>query len=106
MSDMSLLQALLLLIISPIISLLSLVIIVRVIMSWLVSFQIINLHNQLVAAIWQITGRITEPLVAPIRRFMPNLGGLDLSLFVLWLFLFLVNAWFIPGLAYGTLRLF
>ncbi|MBL1431083.1 YggT family protein [Oceanicaulis sp. AH-315-P02] len=106
MASLSLFQALLLFIISPIVSLLIFVIFVRVIMSWLVSFQIINLHNQFVAMIWEISGKITDPLVNPIRRFMPNLGGIDLSLLVLLLFLYLVNNWFIPGLAYGTLRLF
>ena len=106
MANLSLFQALLLFIISPIVSLLIFVIFVRVIMSWLISFQIINLHNQFVATIWQISDKITEPLVNPIRRFMPNLGGIDLSLLVLLLFLYLVNNWFIPGLAYGTLRLF
>lgn len=106
MSSLSLFQALLLFIVSPIVSLLILVIFIRVIMSWLVSFQIINLHNQFVAMIWQISGRITDPLVRPIRRVIPNLGGFDMSLLVLLLFLYLVNNWFIPGLAYGTLRLF
>ena len=106
MASLSLFQALLLFIISPIVSLLIFVIFVRVIMSWLVSFQIINLHNQFVAMVWEISGKITDPLVNPIRRFMPNLGGIDLSLLVLLLFLYLVNNWFIPGLAYGTLRLF
>ncbi|MFY0310930.1 YggT family protein [Leisingera sp. D0M16] len=54
-------------------------IIAHVIMSWLINFQVLNLHQQLVAQIWYGLNRILEPLYAPVRRFMPNMGGLDLA---------------------------
>ncbi|VAV94268.1 Cell division integral membrane protein, YggT and half-length relatives [hydrothermal vent metagenome] len=106
MPDYSLFQALLFYFISPILGLISFIILVRVILSWLISFQVVNLQNQLVAAIWDISGRVTEPLVRPIRRFVPSMGGLDLSLVVLWLLISFIQSWLIPGLARGSLRLF
>ena len=49
------------------------------IMSWLISFDVLNVRQPLVGQIWYTLQRILEPLYAPIRRFMPNLGGIDLS---------------------------
>ena len=49
------------------------------ILSWLISFQVLNLRQPLVQQIWYTLQRILEPLYAPIRRFMPDLGGIDLS---------------------------
>ncbi|OED46837.1 YggT family protein [Leisingera sp. S232] len=54
-------------------------IIAHVIMSWLINFQVLNLHQQLVAQIWYMLNRILEPIYAPVRRIMPNLGGIDLA---------------------------
>ena len=49
------------------------------IMSWLISFDVLNVRQPLVGQIWYTLQRILEPLYAPIRRFMPDLGGIDLS---------------------------
>ena len=49
------------------------------ILSWLIAFNVVNTRNQFVAAVAEFLYRITEPLLAPIRRIMPNLGGLDIS---------------------------
>ena len=49
------------------------------ILSWLVAFNVVNTRNPLVAGIAEFLYRITEPLLAPIRSFMPNFGGLDIS---------------------------
>ena len=54
-------------------------IIVHVIMSWLINFQVLNLHQQFVAQMWYGLNRLVEPMYAPIRRFLPNMGGLDLA---------------------------
>ncbi|AHD02411.1 MULTISPECIES: YggT family protein [Leisingera] len=54
-------------------------IIAHVIMSWLINFQVLNLHQQLVAQIWYGLNRILEPLYAPVRRIIPNMGGIDLA---------------------------
>ncbi len=58
-------------------------ILAHVIMSWLISFQVLNLHQQFVAQIWYGLNRILEPLYGPIRRFIPPMGGLDLAPLVL-----------------------
>lgn len=54
-------------------------IIAHVVMSWLINFQVLNLHQQFVAQIWYGLNRLVEPLYAPIRRILPNMGGLDLA---------------------------
>ena len=54
-------------------------ILAHVIMSWLINFQVLNLHQQLVAQIWYGLNRILEPLYAPIRRILPAMGGIDLA---------------------------
>lgn len=49
------------------------------IMSWLVSFQVLNLRQPFVYQVWSGLNRLLEPLYGPIRRILPNMGGLDLS---------------------------
>ena len=58
-------------------------IIIAAIMSWLISFNVINFHNDLVRSVWNGLNAITEPALRQIRRFLPNLGGLDLSPIIL-----------------------
>jgi YggT family protein len=67
------------------------VIIASAIFSWLYAFNVVNPRNQVVATIGNALYQLTEPLLRPIRRFMPNLGGLDLSPIVLLLLIFLVQ---------------
>lgn len=55
------------------------IIFASVIMSWLISFNVINTHNDVVRTIWQALETITEPLYRPIRRILPDFGALDLS---------------------------
>lgn len=55
------------------------VIIIQIIMSWLISFQVLNLRQQLVYQIWDGLNRLLEPLYRPIRNMLPNTGGLDLA---------------------------
>ena len=55
------------------------VIIAHVIMSWLINFQVLNLRQPLVYQIWSGLNRLLEPIYAPIRRLLPDLGGLDLA---------------------------
>jgi YggT family protein len=59
------------------------VIFVSVILSWLLAFNVLNRHNQFVDAIWRSCNALTEPALAPIRRMLPNLGGIDISPIVL-----------------------
>ena len=55
------------------------IIIVQAIMSWLIAFNVINTHNEFVRQIWSTLDRMTEPLYRPIRKILPDFGGLDLS---------------------------
>lgn len=59
------------------------VIFITVIMSWLVAFNVINRHNQFVDMVWRTCIALTEPVLRPIRRMLPNLGGIDVSPIVL-----------------------
>jgi YggT family protein len=55
------------------------VVIAGVVMSWLIGFGIINGSNPYVRQIWRALGKLTEPLLGPIRRVLPDLGGIDIS---------------------------
>ena len=61
------------------------VIIIMVVMSWLVAFNVLNNSNNFVRQVNYALHRLTEPALGPIRRFMPDLGGLDLSPLILLL---------------------
>jgi len=71
------------------------VLIIGVIMSWLIAFNVINLSNQFVRMIYDVVTRLTEPLLGPIRRFLPDLGGVDISPVILILLL-----WFAKDVVY------
>lgn len=73
--------------ISTVIELYIWVIIINVILSWLVGFNIVNVRNRFVYMIGDVTSRLTEPVLRPIRNLLPNLGGIDLSPLVLVLLL-------------------
>ena len=53
------------------------------ILSWLIAFNVVNTRNQFVSAIAEFLFRITEPVLGPIRRALPSLGGLDISPIIL-----------------------
>jgi YggT family protein len=61
------------------------------ILSWLIAFNVVNTRNGFVATVAEFLYRITEPALAPIRRFMPNLGGLDISPIILILIIMLIQ---------------
>lgn len=63
-------------------------VIASAILSWLVHFGVINTRNQFVSMIGEFLWRITEPALRPIRRFMPNLGGIDISPIILILIIY------------------
>ncbi len=67
------------------------VLIASIVFSWLYQFGVVNSRNRAVAAIGDALYRLTEPVLAPVRRFLPNLGGLDLSPLVVFLGIFLVR---------------
>jgi YggT family protein len=63
------------------------VIIANVVVSWLVAFNIINTRNAFVHQVGDFLHRVTEPALRPIRSFLPNLGGIDISPVILILLL-------------------
>ena len=69
-------------------SIYSLVVFISVIMSWLISFNVINRHNQFVDMVWRTVCSLTEPALRPIRNTLPSLGGIDISPLVLLLAIF------------------
>jgi YggT family protein len=64
---------------NAVIQLYSFVLIISVILSWLIAFNVVNRHNQLVEGIWRTCTALTEPLLRPIRNMLPNIGGIDIS---------------------------
>ena len=71
------------------------IIIVNVIISWLVAFNVLNTHNRFVYSILELSYKLTEPMLNKIRRFLPNLGSLDISPVIL-----LVLIWFLQTCMY------
>jgi YggT family protein len=65
--------------------------IAAVVMSWLIAFNVVNMRNQFVAMIADFLYRITEPALRPIRNFMPNLGGIDISPIILILIIIFIQ---------------
>jgi YggT family protein len=55
------------------------VLIVAVALGWLVAFDILNTRNRFVYAVGDVLNRVTEPVLRPLRRVLPNLGGIDIS---------------------------
>jgi YggT family protein len=67
------------------------VLIIQAILSWLIAFNVLNTSNQLVASIWRALHQITEPILRPIRNFLPQTGGIDLAPLVLILGIFFLQ---------------
>lgn len=67
------------------------VIVAGVILSWLISFDVINRRNQFVHTLWNVFYQLTEPVMGPIRRILPSVGGLDFSPLVVLLAIFFLR---------------
>jgi YggT family protein len=74
------------------------IIIIQAILSWLVAFNVINMHSDVVRTILVALDRMTAPLYRPIRRIMPDLGALDLSPLVVLLILSIIDQVLMPRL--------
>ena len=72
--------------------------IAQAILSWLVSFGVVNRYNRVVAVVGDFLWRVTEPVLRPIRRVLPDLGGIDISPVILILLL-----WFLRDLVFEYL---
>ena len=67
------------------------IVILSAIFSWLYAFNVVNTRNQVVYQIGNALYRLTEPALRPIRRILPNLGGIDISPVVLLLLIYFVQ---------------
>jgi YggT family protein len=75
------------------------IIIASAIFSWLYAFNVVNSKNQFVGSIGNMLYRLTEPALRPIRRFMPDLGGIDISPIILLLLLFFIRQFILTTVA-------
>ena len=75
------------------------IIIASAIFSWLYAFNVVNPRNQIVSTIGNMLFRLTEPALRPIRRFMPDLGGIDISPIVLLLVIFFIRQFLLTTVA-------
>ena len=67
------------------------ILIINIVLSWLIAFKVVNMQNRLVVTILYATNKLTDPLLNPIRRVLPNLGGIDISPIVLVLGLLFIQ---------------
>ena len=61
------------------------------VLSWLIAFNVVNLRNPIVMQVADFLDRVTEPALRPIRRVLPNLGGIDISPIILILLLYFLR---------------
>lgn len=77
------------------------IVLAAVVMSWLVNFGVINIHNQFARSIVRFLDAMTEPLFRQVRRFVPSIGGLDISPLIV-----LIGVFFLQNLVqWGAVRL-
>ena len=72
-------------------SVLTWIIIIQAILSWLVAFNVINTHSDFMRSLLSALDRITEPLYRPVRRILPDFGGIDFSPLVVLLLIYVVR---------------
>jgi len=89
-------------IIGYLISVIIILVIVQFVLSLLIAFNVVNMQNQWVAAIWRSINALLEPMLRPIRRIMPETGAIDFSPLILIVLLNIVNIIF-RNLAYSGL---
>lgn len=61
------------------------------ILSWLIAFNVVNMYNDMVRSIWNGLNALTEPVLQPIRRFLPSMGGMDISPVILLLIIYFIR---------------
>jgi len=79
------------------------IMIAHIILSWLVTFNVLNVRQPIVGSIWDGLNRLLEPVYAPIRRMLPNTGALDLAPLVAFIILIAARDIILPGIARSVL---
>tara|TARA_Y100000815_G_scaffold250419_1_gene253133 strand:- start:72 stop:398 length:327 start_codon:yes stop_codon:yes gene_type:complete len=77
------------------------IMIVHIIMSWLINFNVLNLRQPLVASIWTGLNRLLEPIYTPIRRILPNTHPLDLAPLVVFIIVISLRDYILPTILFG-----
>lgn len=85
--------------------LLLIAIIANAILSWLFAFDVVNYRNRFVYQLATVLDRVTSPILAPLRRFIPPLGGIDLTPIVALIVIQGLQIYLIPALHLTSLRL-
>ena len=67
-------------------------------MSWLIAFDVVNYRSNIARNVIEMLRALTEPVLSPLRRFLPNVGGLDISFLLLFIFIQLIRSVIIPNL--------
>ena len=81
------------------------IMLIHIIMSWLINFNVLNKRQPLVHSIWDGLSRLLEPLYGPIRRVLPNTGALDLSPLVVFIGIIILRDILVPS-AMGSIGCF
>ncbi|WP_322866784.1 YggT family protein [Aquicoccus sp. G2-2] len=76
------------------------ILLAHIVMSWLINFQVLNLHQQFVAQLWYGLNRIVEPIYQPIRRFLPDTRPLDLAPLVAFIAIISLRDFILPALLF------
>jgi YggT family protein len=79
-------------------SILSLIIFVQIVLSWLIAFNVINTHNEFVRQFAYALDRITEPLYRPFRRILPDFGGIDFAPFIVIIIIRILQSIVLPNM--------
>ena len=80
-------------------------IIISAILSWLFAFDVINYRNRFVAQLAEVLDRITGPVMAPFRRFIPSLGGIDVTPIIVLILIRGIQAYLLPAAHQAALGL-
>lgn len=89
--------------ISPLLQLLIWLMIINAVLSWLVAFNVVNAHNQFVNQIYRFTNAITDPLLRPLRKVIPPLGGMDITPIILILLIQFVDRYVLASVVVPAL---
>ncbi|GGG72107.1 YggT family protein [Salipiger pallidus] len=84
-----------------ILSVIFFIMVVHIIMSWLINFQILNLRQPIVAQIWEGLNRLLEPMYQPIRRILPDTRPLDLAPLVVFIIVISLRDFILPTIFFG-----
>ena len=75
------------------------ILLIHIIMSWLISFQVLNLHQPFVAQLWYGLNRLLAPIYDPIRRRLPDMGAIDITPLVVFIGIIILRSFILPDLA-------